>query len=156
MDKDYLCILLCDGIHLQGYVINIKEGKAVHAHSLRPNASDNPIAQMIAKILFDRDNVSFESAFKQPVQSDSNSCEVWMFSEMAYYVLGLLEVTRRDYSFDICESLVERKSNHLQVNETEACLKNPEICSDKQMEKFSTAEFLVNVSSIDRENSEYF
>ena len=64
----------------------------------------------------------------------------------------------KGHSFDICESLVERKSNHLQVNEThhEAHLKNPEICSDEQMEKFSTAEFLVNVLSNDPENSEYF
>ena len=79
-----------------------------------------------------------------------------MVSEMASYVLGLPEVTRRDYFFDICESLVKRNSNHLQINETEACLKNSEICCDKQMGKFGTAEFLVNVSSIDRENSEYF
>ena len=79
-----------------------------------------------------------------------------MVSEIASYVLGLPEVTRRDYSFNICESLVERKSNHLQVNETEGCLKNPEICSDKQMEKFITAEFLVNVLSNDPENSKYF
>ena len=158
MDKDYLYILSCDGIHFQGYVINIKERNVVHVDSLRPNASDNPTAQMIAKILFDSDNVSFESAFKQHVQFDCNSCRVWMVSEMASYVLGLPEVTRRDYSFDICESLVERKSNHLQVNEThhEAHLKNPEICSDEQMEKFSTAEFLVNVLSNDPENSEYF
>ena len=54
-----------------------------------------------------------------------------MVSEMASYVLGLPEVTRRDYFFDICESLVERKSNHPQVNETETRLKNPEICCDK-------------------------
>ena len=54
-----------------------------------------------------------------------------MVSEMASYVLGLPEVTRRDYSFEICESLVERKSNHPQVNETETRLKNPEICCDK-------------------------
>ena len=79
-----------------------------------------------------------------------------MVSEMASYVLGLPEVTRRDYFFDICESLVERKSNHLQVNETEVRLKNLEICSDKQIEKFSTAEFLINVLSNDLENSEYF
>ena len=65
--KDYLCIPLCDGIHFQGYVINMKERKVVHVDSLRPNASDNPTAQMIAKILFDGDNVSFESAFKQRV-----------------------------------------------------------------------------------------
>ena len=86
---------------------------------------------MIAKVLFDGDNVSFESPFKQRVQFHSNSCEVWMVSEMESCVLGLTEVTRRDYSFDICESLVERKFNHLQVNETEARLKNSEICDDK-------------------------
>ena len=27
VDKDYLCIPLCDGIHFKGYVINIKERK---------------------------------------------------------------------------------------------------------------------------------
>ena len=58
-DKDYLCIPLCDGIHFQGYVINIKERKVVHVDSLRPNASDNPTAQMIAKIIFDGDNILF-------------------------------------------------------------------------------------------------
>ena len=72
------------------------------------------------------------------------------------YVLGLPEGTRRDYSFDICESLLEQKSNHFQVNETEARLKNHEICSDKQIEKSSTAEFFVNVLSNDPENSKYF
>ena len=133
-----------------------KERKVVYVDSLQPNASDNSTAQMIAKILFDGDNVSFQSAFKQRVQFDSNSCGVWMVSEMASYVLGLPEVTRRDHSFDICESLVERRSDHLQINETEACLKIPDICSDKQTEKFSTAESLVNVLSNDPENSEYF
>ena len=49
---------------------------------------------------------------------------------MVPYVLGFPEVTRRDYSFDIFESLVEQTFNHLQVNETEAHLKDPEICSD--------------------------
>ena len=72
------------------------------------------------------------------------------------YVLGLPEGTRWDYSFDICESLLERKSNHFQVNETKARLKNQEICSDKQIEKSSTAEFFVNVLSNDSENSKYF
>ena len=57
VDKDYLCIPLCDGIHFQGYVINIKERKVVHVDSLRPNASDDPTAQMITKFLFDGDNV---------------------------------------------------------------------------------------------------
>ena len=60
-----------------------------------------------------------------------------MVSEMAFYVLGLPKVTRREYSF-------------------EARLKKPEICSDKQIEKFSTVEFRVNVLSNDPENSEYF
>ena len=32
--KDYLCIPLCDGIHFEGYVINIKERKVVHVDSL--------------------------------------------------------------------------------------------------------------------------
>ena len=58
VDKDYLCIPLCDGIHFQTYVINIKERKVVHVDSLRPKASDNPTAQMIAKIVVDGDNVS--------------------------------------------------------------------------------------------------
>ena len=97
---------------------------------------------MMAKILFDGDNVSFESAFKQRVNFGSNSCGVRMVSEMTSYVLGLPEVTRRDYSFDICESLVERKSNHRQVNETEARLKNLEICCDKQIENSALQNFL--------------
>ena len=65
-----------------------------------------------------------------------------MVSEMAFYVLGLPDATRRDYSFDICESLVERKSNHPQVNETEARLKNPEICSDKKLKNSPLQKFL--------------
>ena len=83
VDKDYLCIPFCDGIHFQGYAINVKERKVVHVDSLRPNTSNNPTAQIIAKVLFDSDNVSFESAFKQHAQFDSNSCRVWMVSEIA-------------------------------------------------------------------------
>ena len=75
MDKDYLSVPLCDGIHFQGYGINIKERMVMHVDSLRPNASNNRTAQMIAKILFDCDNVSFESAFKQRVQFDFNSLD---------------------------------------------------------------------------------
>ena len=77
VDKDYLCIPFCDGIHFQGYAINVKERKVVHVDSLQPNASYKPTGEMkkFAKILFDSD-VSFESAFKQGVQFDSNSCRV--------------------------------------------------------------------------------
>ena len=75
MDKDYSSVPLGDGIHFQGYGINIKERIVMHVYSLRPNASNNRTAQMIAKILFVCDNVSFESAFKQRVQFDFNSLD---------------------------------------------------------------------------------
>ena len=33
--KSLICIPLCDGVHFQGYIVNIKEQKIVHIDSLR-------------------------------------------------------------------------------------------------------------------------
>ena len=48
--KNVVCISLCDGVHFQGY---IKELKIIHIDSLRWDHRKNPTSLQIAKILFE-------------------------------------------------------------------------------------------------------
>ena len=52
VDKDYLCISLCNGIHFQGYVINMKERKVVQKFFLtvimyHPNLLSSNVCSLI-------------------------------------------------------------------------------------------------------------
>ena len=51
--KNVICIPLCDGVHFQGYIVNIKELKIIHIDSLRRDHPKNPSSLQIAKILFE-------------------------------------------------------------------------------------------------------
>ena len=84
IDKEFLCIPLCDGVHFRGYVVNMREQKIIHIDSLGFKSARNPTSNLIAKILFE-DGIcetfaSFESFFQTRRQFDSNSCGVWLFN----------------------------------------------------------------------------
>ena len=77
--KQLLCILLCDGVHFQGYIVDINRYKIIHIDSLLSNNSNNRTSQKIAQNLFESEtNVQYESLFPTRRQFDSNSCGVWL------------------------------------------------------------------------------
>ena len=49
--KNVIYIPLCDGVHFQGYIVNIKEHKIIQISSLRWNQPENPTSFQIAKML---------------------------------------------------------------------------------------------------------
>ena len=57
--KNVICIPLCDGVHFQGYIVNIKEHKIIHIGSLRYDQPKNPSPLQIAKILFKNSEPTF-------------------------------------------------------------------------------------------------
>ena len=42
--KEFLCILLCDGVHFQGYIIDVIKRSIVYIDSLLWKTADNPTA----------------------------------------------------------------------------------------------------------------
>ena len=63
--KNVICIPLCDGVHFQGYIVNIKEHKIIHIDSLRWDQPKNPTSLQVAKILFESSKQTFESLFSK-------------------------------------------------------------------------------------------
>ena len=61
--KKLICIPLCDGVHFQGYIVNIEELKIIHIDLLRWDHPEYPTSLQIAKILFENSNPTFESLF---------------------------------------------------------------------------------------------
>ena len=57
--KNVICIPLCDGIHFQGYIVNITEHKIIHIDSLRWKQPKNPTFIQIAKLLFQNSQPTF-------------------------------------------------------------------------------------------------
>ena len=109
-NKNFLCIPLCDGVHFQGYVVDVCNKTIVHVDSLRNNNSKNATSKAIATTLFDDENINFKSYFKRRVQFDSNSCGVWLVAGIASYVHALPLPSGLDDAFDIAYSLLERKA----------------------------------------------
>ena len=61
-EKKYIyiiCIPLCDGIHFQGYIVNITEHKIIHIDSLRWKQPKNLTFIQIAKLLFQNSQPTF-------------------------------------------------------------------------------------------------
>ena len=63
--KQLLCIPLCDGIHCQGYIVDLNNNKIIHIDSsLFCNNLNNRTSKKIAKSLFESGtNVQYESLF---------------------------------------------------------------------------------------------
>ena len=58
-------IPVCDGVHFQGYIVNIKEHKIIHIDSLCQNQPKNPTFIQIAKVLFQNSQPTFKSLFSE-------------------------------------------------------------------------------------------
>ena len=108
-EKNILCIPLCDGVHFQGYVVDVLKKEIIHIDSLRPANGKKTILDIIGKVLSEQKKVRFKSYFTARVQFDSNSCGVWLIAAMAAYVHSLPKPSVRNDAFDIAFSLFERK-----------------------------------------------
>ena len=114
-EKNILCIPLCDGVHFQGYVVDVKA--IIHIDSLRPAIGKNPISDIIAKVLFEQKEVRIKSYFTTRVQLGSNSCGIWLIAAMAAYFHRLSKPSVRNDAFDITFSLFERTKKFRYENE---------------------------------------
>ena len=57
-NNNFLCIPQCDGVHFQGYVVDVCDKTIVHVISLRNNNSKNATSTAIAATLFDNGNIN--------------------------------------------------------------------------------------------------
>ena len=108
--KNVICIPLCDGVHFQGYIVNVKELRIIHIDSLRWDHPKKPTSLQIAKILFENSNPTFESLFSERKQFDANSCGVWLVGGMSSYLINLPKISDRYNAFDIACNFLERNS----------------------------------------------
>ena len=108
-ERNIFCIPLCDGVHFQGYVLDVLKKEIIHINSFRPENVKNPISDIIVKVLFKQTEGRFKSYFTMRVQFDSNSCSVWLIAAVAAYVHSLLKPSVINDAFDIAFSLFERK-----------------------------------------------
>ena len=155
--KEFLCIPLCDGVHFQGYIIDVIKRSIVYIDSLLWKTADNPTARKIAKIFFKDQDVTFQSLFSGRGQFDSNSCGMWLVSGIASFLIGIPEITRKSETLDICYSLLERTSPNLpEPNETPITLSGLNLinCED-HIKAFSQADFLIRTLK-SPEKSDYF
>ena len=134
--KQLLCIPLCDGVHFQGYIVDINRYKIIHIDSLLSNNSNNRTSQKIAQNLFESEtNVQYECLFPTRRQFDSNSCGVWLVAGIASSVLNLPIPLQKQEATEVAYSLfeyVKSKVTPLLVLDTE------------EFKKYSSAEFLIH------------
>ena len=146
--KQLLCIRLCDGVHFQGYIVDINCYKIIHIDSLSSKNSNNCTSQKIAQSLFESEtNVQYESLFPTRRQFHSNSCGVWLVAGIASSVLNLPIPSQKQEAFEIAYSLVEYVKSEvapLLVLDTE------------EFKKYSSAGFLINILLNEPQKSEYF
>ena len=106
--RNVICIALCNGVHFQGNIVNIKELKIIHIHSLRWDHPKNPVSLQIAKILFENSNPTFESFFSKRKSFDANSCGVRLAAGISSYLINLPEISDRYNALDIAYNLLKR------------------------------------------------
>ena len=149
--KNVICILLCDGVRFQGYIVNIKELKIIHINSFRWDHPKNPTSLQIAKVLFENSNPTFESLFSERKQFDANSCGVWLVAGMSSYLINPPEISDRCNAFDIAYNLLERNPIIQKVESL-----SPQFFTEDQMKKIASADFLIHLLTNDPERSVYF
>ena len=111
-----MCIPLCDGVHFQGYVVDVLKKEVIHIDSLRPANGKNPISDIIAKVLLEQKEVRFNSYFTTRVQFDSKSSGVWLIAAIAAYVHSLPKPSVINDGFDIVFNLFEQKKESRDKN----------------------------------------
>ena len=82
-------------------------------------------------------------------QLDASSCGGWLVAGICSYILNLPELADREHTFDICYSLLERKSKS---NQSSGNMTS----SEEQLKKFSTAESPIDVLTNSPEKSEFY
>lgn len=153
--REFICIPLCDGVHFQGYIVDVKTRTIIHVDSFTKNP-DNATAKAIAKIFFKDQSVIFKSLWQSRRQFDSNSCGAWLVAGMSSFFHQLPEVTDRHSAFEICYSMLERDTpNVLKSVEPKKTDPRLQIADEDHTKKFSKADFLLNIL-LEPEKSEYF
>ena len=109
-NKIFFCISLCDGVHFQGYAVDVCDKTVVHVDCLQNNNSKNAISRAIGTTLFDDKNINFKSYFKRRVQFYSSNCGVWLVAGIASYTHALPLRSGLDDAFDTACSLLEHKA----------------------------------------------
>ena len=105
--KEFLCLPFCDGVHFEGYILDIKKREIVHIDSFRWNNEANPIAIRLAEIFFQGQEVTFRSYFSSKRQFDSITCGVWLVAGFSSFFIGLPENFVKKNAFEICYSLLD-------------------------------------------------
>ena len=106
--KNVIFIPLCNGVHFQVYIVNIKEHKLIHIDSLCWDQPKNPTSFQIAKMLFKNSKPTFEFLFSERKQFDANSCGVWLVTEMSLHLKNIPGISDIYNVFDIAYNLLER------------------------------------------------
>ena len=132
--KNVICILLCDGVHFQGYIVNMIKHEIIHIDSLRWDQPKNPTSIQIAKMLFENSLSTFESLFLGRKQIDANSCGVWLVAGVSSYLINLPEISDRHNTLNIAYNLLER---HPIIQKVESL--TPQFSTEDQMKKITSA-----------------
>ena len=140
-----MCIPLCDGVHFQGYVVDVLKKEVIHIDSLRPANGKNPISDIIAKVLFEQKEVRFNSYFTTRVQFDSKSSGVWLIAAIAAYVHSLPKPSVINDGFDIVFNLFEQKKESRDKNVESEVPLSKIWKSEGHINMHTSAKFLIDV-----------
>ena len=151
-----MCIPLCDGMHFQGYVVDVLKKEIIHVDSLRPANAKNPISDIVAKVVFEQKEVRFKSYFTTRVQFDSNSCGVRLIAAMAPYVHSLPKPSVRNDTFDIAFSSFERKKELRDKNFESEVSSSENWKSEDHINIYTSAKFLIDVLKNNPTNSPFY
>ena len=155
-EKNILCIPLCDGVHFQGYVVDVLKKEIIHIDSLRPANGKNPVSAIIARVLFKQKEVRFKSYFMTRVQFDSSSYGLWLIAAMAAYVHSLPKSSVRNDAFDIPFSLFERKKEFRDGNVESEVPSSENWKSEDHINIYTSAKFLIDVLKNSPTNSPFY
>ena len=148
--KSLICIPLCDGVHFQGYIVNIKEQKIVHIDSLRWDQTKIQPLFKLQKYCLKIQSQVLNSFFRKE-NSLTLTTSVWLLAGMSSYLINLPEFSDRYNAFDIAYNLLERNPIIQKVESL-----SPQFSTEDQMKKIASADFWIHVLTNDPESSEYF
>ena len=148
--KIVICKPHCNGVHFQGYIVNIKEHKIIHIDSLCWDQPKNPNSIQTAKLLFENSPPTFESIFSERKKFDTNSCGVWLAAGMSSHLINLPEISYRYNAFNIAYNLLERNPVIQKVESL-----SPQFFTEDQ-KKNASADFLIYVLTNNPERSKHF
>ena len=99
--KNVICIPLCDGVHFQGYIVNIKEHKIIQINSFGgTNQKTQPLFKL-QKYYLKIQSQPLNPFFLKRKQFNVNSCGVWLVAGMSSYLINPPEITDLHNAFDI-------------------------------------------------------